>query len=87
MTVRTSDRNVVFKHPFELTAVGRVLPAGNYRVMTDEELIEGLSFPVYRRVSTVIFVPAGGPSSIEMIQIDPADLLAAQGKDNNAIPG
>ena len=27
--------------------------------MTDEELIEGLSFPVYRRVSTVIFVPDG----------------------------
>ena len=26
--------------------------------MTDEELIEELSFPVYRRVSTMIFVPA-----------------------------
>lgn len=24
----------------------------------DEELIEGMSFPVYRRVSTMIFVPA-----------------------------
>jgi hypothetical protein len=25
--------------------------------MTDEQLIEELSFPVYRRTSTVIFVP------------------------------
>jgi hypothetical protein len=27
-------------------------------VVTDEELIEELSFPVYRRVATMIFVPA-----------------------------
>jgi hypothetical protein len=82
MTVRTSDRTVVFKHPFQLTAVGRVLPAGAYRVMTDEELIEGLSFPVYRRVSTVIFVPSNRLSSTEMVQIDPSDLQAAQDNDD-----
>jgi hypothetical protein len=35
------------------------LPAGDYRVVTDEELIEGVSFPVYRRVSTMIFIPEG----------------------------
>jgi len=27
------------------------------RPVTDEELIEGISFPAYRRVSTMIFVP------------------------------
>jgi len=27
------------------------LPAGDYRVVTDEELIEGVSLPVYSRVS------------------------------------
>jgi hypothetical protein len=27
------------------------LAAGNYEVVTDEELIEGVSFPVYRRVA------------------------------------
>ncbi len=55
--------------------------------MTDEALIEELSFPVYRRVSTVIFVP--GPSkhasSIEMVTIDPRDLEAAQDRDK-ALP-
>jgi hypothetical protein len=35
----------------------RMVPAGDYRVVTDEELIEGLSFPAYRRVSTVVFLP------------------------------
>jgi hypothetical protein len=36
----------------------RILAAGDYRVVTDEELIEELSFPVYRCVATMIFVPA-----------------------------
>jgi hypothetical protein len=52
-------------------------------VVTDEELIEQLSFPVYRRVSTMIFVPAQSHSvsSIEMVAIDPRELKAAQDRD------
>jgi hypothetical protein len=51
--------------------------------VTDEELIEELSFPVYRRVSTMIFVPALSASSFEMVAIDPQDLQAAQERDLN----
>ena len=58
MTVRTSSKTVTFAHPFLLKGVDRILGAGDYRVVTDEELIEELSFPVYRRVATMIFVPA-----------------------------
>ena len=57
--------------------------------MTDEELIEGLSFPAYRRVSTAIFVPAPSGSAVEMVPIDPLDLQAAQERDaavSNAEP-
>ena len=50
-----------------LKGVGRELPAGSYRVATDEELIEGLSFPVYRRVATMIFVPGHNRASLEML--------------------
>jgi hypothetical protein len=50
--------------------------------VTDEELIEELSFPVYRRVSTM-FVPALSASSFEMVAIDPQDLQAAQERDLN----
>jgi hypothetical protein len=45
-------------------------------VVTEEELIEGLSFPVYPRLSTVMFVPGLSASSIEMVAIDPLDLAA-----------
>jgi hypothetical protein len=42
-----------------------------------------LSFPVYRRVATVIFVPAEShhASSVGMVSIDPRDLQEAQDRD------
>jgi hypothetical protein len=85
MTVRTGSKTVTFAHPFLLKGVDRILAAGGYRVVTDEELIEGLSFPVYRRVATMIFLPAesGGASTVEMATIDPQDLQAAQELDLN----
>jgi hypothetical protein len=84
MISRTSNTLVVFRHPFELRGVDRTLPQGEYRVMTDEQLIEELSFPAYRRTSTVIFVPGDSPhgSAVEMVTIDPRDLQAAQDRDN-----
>ena len=84
MTTRTHRKSVVFSRPFLLKGVDRVLPPGDYEVVTDEELIEGLSFPVYRRVATMIFVPAQSQhtSSVEMVTIDPRDLQAAQDRDS-----
>jgi hypothetical protein len=83
MPTRTTSKMVTFARPFTLKGVDRILPAGNYRVVTDEELIEELSFPVYRRVSTMIFVPAKSASSVEMVAVDPQDLQAAQERDLN----
>jgi hypothetical protein len=76
---------VTFAHPFLLKGVDRILAARDYRIVTDEELIEELSFPVYRRVATMIFVPAesGSASTVEMVTIDPQDLQAAQELDLN----
>ena len=76
---------MTFAHPFLLKGVDRILPAGDYRVATDEELIEQVSFPVYHRVATMIFVPAksGSASTVEMVTIDPQDLQAAQELDLN----
>lgn len=83
MTARTSSKTVTFTRPFLLKGVDRVLPAGEYKVATDEQLIEGLSFPAYRRVATIIYVPAEahGASSVEMVTIDPHDLREAQYHD------
>jgi hypothetical protein len=84
MTMRTSNKAVKFTRPFLLKGVDRVLPAGEYRVATDEELIQELSFPVYRRVATMIFVPAEShrASAVEMVSIDPRDLQEVLDRDS-----
>ncbi|SMH38033.1 hypothetical protein [Azospirillum agricola] len=83
MFSRTSSRMVKFSHPFVLTGIDGVQPAGTYTVETDEELIEGLSFPVYRRVATVILLPApvGGPVRFQAATIDPVELEQAERAD------
>lgn len=83
MMTRTKRVTLTFQHPFSLKGVDRRLAPGQYEVVTDEELIEELSFPVYRRVATLIFLPveAYQPSSIEMVNVDPADLAAAHARD------
>ena len=58
-----------------------MLPPGDYRVVTDEEVIEGLSFTAYHRISTEIFVPAEVGCAVEMMTIDPIDLQAVHEQD------
>jgi hypothetical protein len=89
MSTRTSRKTVTFGRPFSLAGVGRTLPAGSYDVVTDEELIEGLSFPAYRRLATMMLVPAqsGRGSSVEMLTVDPLELAAAQERDLVAASG
>ncbi len=80
MTTRTRREMVTFKHPARINGVERLLPAGNYEVITDEEMIEGISFPCYRRVATMIMVPGAHShqASMEMISIGSVDLADAQ---------
>ena len=74
-------KTLTFEHPFRLKGIDRTLPAGTYQVITDEELIEGLSFLAYRSLSTMMVVPGKQASSIEMVTIDPLELRAAQDRD------
>ena len=80
MAIRSRRETAVFKYPFWIKSIGRTSPAGSYDVVIDEELIEGLSFPCYRRVGTAIMVPAEAPfqSSLEMISIGSFELADAQ---------
>jgi hypothetical protein len=85
VTTRIQRRTIEFRRAFLLKGVDRILPPGKYDIVSDEELIEGLSFPVYRRVSTIIFVPAAAQASaIEMVTVDPRDLQSAQDRDADA---
>ncbi|HYW62030.1 MAG TPA: hypothetical protein VE865_02385 [Bradyrhizobium sp.] len=85
MTTRTRRATVTFGRAFRLDGVDRLLPAGAYEVITDEEMIEGLSFASFRRVATMIMVQAAARNgSMEMIPIDPAELERAQRIDAGA---
>jgi hypothetical protein len=83
MTIRTSKKTVTFRRPFVLGGFDEVLPAGVYTVETDEELLEGISFPAWRRISTLINLHAepGHPGLTQMLTIDPNELDAALKRD------
>lgn len=87
MTTRSRMETMTFKQPFRVKGVERMLPAGTYEIISEDELIEGLSFPCYRRVSTFIMAPAAPPyqSSMEMIAIAALDLADAQRIDASAM--
>ena len=86
MTMRSRRETVTFQHPFRIKGIDRLLPPGGYEVITDEEMIEGLSFASFRRVATMIIVPAAAPrnSAMEMISISSIALSDAQRIDASA---
>jgi len=83
MTVRTTKKTVTFVKSFKLGDFEEVLPPGTYNVETDEELIEGLSFQAYRRILTLIHLPAKSrnPRLSRTLTIDPNELDAALKRD------
>ena len=87
MTMRSRRETIIFKHPFRIEGIDRLLSAGAYEVITDEEMIEGLSFASFHRVATMIMVPAAAPRSspMEMVSISSIDLSDAQRIDASAL--
>ncbi len=86
MTIRSRREIVTFRHPFRIKGIERELPAGAYDVITDEETIDGLSFEAFRRIATMIIVPAHGSRGLatEMVSIGSVDLADAQRIDASA---
>ena len=70
---------MTFTRPFVIDGFGQELPAGDYVIETEEELIQGPSFPAYRRVSTTMLVDRlpGRPGQREAWLIAPEALQAA----------
>jgi len=83
MTVRTSHKTVTFTRPFSLSGLDEVQAAGTYTVETDEESIPDVSFPAWRRIATLIYLPSrsGGAFVEQVVTIDPLELQAAQERD------
>jgi hypothetical protein len=84
---RTNRTTVTFNHSFAIEGVEGRQPAGNYIVDTEEELVEGLSFPVWHRTQTSIRLPKRLDGSLtEEVTLDPATLAAALAADAAAGP-
>ena len=83
MTIRTSSKTVTFTRPFVLSEIDGTQPAGDYTVETEEELLEALSFPAWRRLCTMIRIPGrpGASVSEQVAPIDPNALDAALALD------
>lgn len=81
MTMRTHATTVTFNKRFAFPDSATTHRPGTFRVETDEESIEGLSFVAYRRIATRIHI--GRPGSIEVHTIDPEvlDWLLEQDRD------
>ena len=80
MTTRVTTKSVTFRRPFIVNDAAGEQPPGVYIVETEEELLESVSFPVYRRLSTVMHCPAPG-GIVRFVTIDPAALEAALARD------
>jgi hypothetical protein len=79
---RSIETTVTFRRPFTLAALDGVQPAGTYRLVEEEE-IAGLSFVAFRRVATLLHVPANPApgDTCQVVVILPDDLAEALAAD------
>ena len=86
MATRTTESTVTFRKPFTLAALDGPQPAGAYRLETDEEEVDGLSFVAFRRTATMLHLPALSSSrgTAEVVPVDAAELAAALEADRLA---
>lgn len=83
MTMRTTKTTVTFSHPFTLAGYQGELPAGEYEVLVEEELLQGLSFEAYRRTATHLTVHGSGGHAgrTELRTTSDNELKEALGRD------
>ena len=81
MPNRTHREIMVFRRPFRLRGWSEAQPAGTYVVETEEELIEGLSFAAYHRISTTITREVLPGATRQTITVDPVELAKAHAAD------
>ena len=83
MSMRSTERTITFARSFRLSALDGPQPPGSYRLLTEEQRLEGLSFDAFQRVRTLLYLPANArPGQVrEVIEVDPAEVAAALAAD------
>lgn len=86
MNTRLSRSTVTFLKPFSLSGYGGELPAGDYEVVVEEELLQGRTFEAWRRTATYLTVRGRGglAGRTEMRATTDRDLDVALGRDQAA---
>lgn len=87
MDARTRTETVTFRHAFRLRSIPGLMPAGAYTMQVQEEMIEGLSFPAWRR--TMATITRQGLQAGQLLQcwtVLPADIAVALEADAKAGP-
>ena len=81
--MRTTETEITFTRPFRLESLVEPQEAGTYRLITDEELIEGLSFPAYRRVAMHLEIPSISALTVkrQRLQVSYEDIYRALALD------
>jgi hypothetical protein len=93
MTTRSTSRTVTFRRPFILGGFDAVQAAGTYVIDVEEEMVENLSFPAFRRLATQIQISTGGVTEhrfINPVELDEAlmrDAAQADPQSDPASPG
>jgi len=70
---------VTFQRPFSLDGFEEIQPAGSYTLDIEDELLDTLLSPVWRRTSTALRLSRRG--AIEQVPVDPEQLKDALARD------
>ena len=79
MPTRTTKREVVFLRPFILDGMDAVQPAGTYTVETEEESLDTMLSPAWKRLQTSMIIVKAGQT--EYLPISPEQLHEALMRD------
>jgi hypothetical protein len=81
MTIRSRRETVTFRHSFPIRGVERLLPAGAYEVIADQETIESETFLPTAASSRPSWCPRKARASMETLSIGSVDLANVQAAD------
>jgi len=90
MERRTTSKLITFRKPFTLSGLDAIQPPGAYTVLTEEEMLDALSFVGWHQISTTLVLQRNG--GVEYAAVDPQELREAlvrdgdQGTDPPAAP-
>ena len=87
LTNRTTSRILNFTRPFSMRGLAEVLPAGSYKVITEETQDEKLTYPTWQWVSTQIHLNTNSdrPESSRVLSVEPRDLEVAYLRDQKTM--